>query len=240
MKKISEMTEQEIYALSYEDVQKMIKLRMMEEGIKLLDKPKVPELFEIDPADMQYFSIPILEGFAFTDIEEATKIAEILKNAKTLRKVDYDWGKFGSDYKFLKKSKRYKYNGDSDFDILSGWAYSDELYAKISNIAAQNEKMKEQAENDNKEYEAQLHESAELIQEIHERVREVRNKYDRLETLSYKFGRDYYPLSDNNVDMAMKFMVKAYSLSDDEKLFVLENYGKYLNEEQSENNETEM
>lgn len=240
MKKISEMTEQEIYALSYEDVQKMIKLRMMEEGIKLVDKPKVPELFEIDPGDIQYFSIPILEGFAFTDIEEATKIAEILKNAKTLRKVDYDWGGLGSDYKYLKKSERYKYNGDSDFDILSGWAYSDELYAKISNFAAQNEKMKEQAEKDNKEYEAQLHESAELIQEIHGRVREVRNKYDRLETLSYKFGSDYYPLSDNNVDMAMKFMVKAYSLSDDEKLFVLENYGKYLNEEQSENNENEM
>lgn len=42
MKNISEMTEQEIIALSDEDVQKMIKLRMMEEGIKLLDKPKVP------------------------------------------------------------------------------------------------------------------------------------------------------------------------------------------------------
>lgn len=32
MKNISEMTEQEIIALSDEDVQKMIKLRMMEEG----------------------------------------------------------------------------------------------------------------------------------------------------------------------------------------------------------------
>ena len=60
MKNISEMTEQEIIALSDEDVQKMIKLRMMEEGIKLLDKPKVPELFEIEPADTQYFSIPLL------------------------------------------------------------------------------------------------------------------------------------------------------------------------------------
>ena len=33
MKNISEMTEQEIIALSDEDVQKMIKLRMMEEGM---------------------------------------------------------------------------------------------------------------------------------------------------------------------------------------------------------------
>ena len=100
MKNISEMTEQEIIALSDEDVQKMIKLRMMEEGIKLLDKPKVPELFEIEPADTQYFSIPLLDGFAFTDIEEATKVAEILKSAKSLRKVDYDWNRLGSEYKY--------------------------------------------------------------------------------------------------------------------------------------------
>lgn len=87
---------------------------MMEEGIKLLDKPKVPELFEIEPADTQYFSIPLLDGFAFTDIEEATKVAEILKSAKSLRKVDYDWNRLGSEYKYLKKSERYKFNGNSD------------------------------------------------------------------------------------------------------------------------------
>ena len=228
MKKINEMTEQEIIALSNEDVQKMIKLRMMEEGIKLLDKPKVPELFEIEPADIQYFSIPLLEGFAFTNIEEATKVAETLKNAKSLRKVDYDWNKLGSDYKYLKKSERYKFNGNSDFDIISGWAYSNELYAKISSFAVQNKVMKEQAEKDEKEYEKRLSESAELIQEITGRVREVRNKYDRLETLSRKFAVDYYPLSDNDEDMAMKFMAKAYNLNDEEQSFIRSDYKKHL------------
>ena len=95
MKGFTEMTEQEILALTEEDVQKLIKLRMMEEGIKIMDKPKIPELFEIEPADIQYFSIPLLDGFAFTDINEATKVAEILKSAKSLRKVDYDWNKLG-------------------------------------------------------------------------------------------------------------------------------------------------
>lgn len=41
MKGITEMTEQEILALTEEDVQKLIKLRMMEEGIKIMDKPEV-------------------------------------------------------------------------------------------------------------------------------------------------------------------------------------------------------
>ena len=38
MKGFTEMTEQEILALTEEDVQKLIKLRMMEEGIKIMDK----------------------------------------------------------------------------------------------------------------------------------------------------------------------------------------------------------
>lgn len=61
MKGITEMTEQEILALTEEDVQKLIKLRMMEEGIKIMDKPEVPELFEIEPADLKVFTIPSLK-----------------------------------------------------------------------------------------------------------------------------------------------------------------------------------
>lgn len=96
MKGITEMTEQEILALTEEDVQKLIKLRMMEEGIKIMDKPEVPELFEIEPADLKTFTIPFFEGYAFTDMEEANAVAEALRNAKTLRKVEYDWNKLGS------------------------------------------------------------------------------------------------------------------------------------------------
>ena len=61
MKGFTEMTEQEILALTEEDVQKLIKLRMMEEGIKIMDKPEVPELFEIEPADLKVFTIPSLK-----------------------------------------------------------------------------------------------------------------------------------------------------------------------------------
>lgn len=76
MKGITEMTEQEILALTEEDVQKLIKLRMMEEGIKIMDKPEVPELFEIEPADLKTFTIPFFEDYAFTDMEEANAVAE--------------------------------------------------------------------------------------------------------------------------------------------------------------------
>lgn len=228
MKKITEMTEQEILVLTEGDVLKMIKLRMMEEGIKIMDKPKAPELFEIEPADIQVFTLPILEGFAFLDIEEVKKVAEVLQGAKSLRKIDCDWNILGSDYKFLIKKERYTYKGESDFDIQSSWLYSNELYAKISDFAVQNKAMKKQAEKDKKEYDSQMQEAAGIVTEIRERVIEVQNKYSRFKNLTEKFAYDYYPLSDKNEDMAIKFMEKAYSLTDEGKEYILLNYKKLL------------
>lgn len=203
MKGITEMTEQEILALTEEDVQKLIKLRMMEEGIKIMDKPEVPELFEIEPADLKVFTIPFFEGYAFTDMEEANAVAEALRNAKTLRKVEYDWNKLGSDYKYLVKKDKYNYSIKPDFEVNCGFVYSSELYEKMQ-------------------------EASGIISEISGRVKEVKVKYERLNRLTYKFATDYYPLSDHNEDMAMKFMAKAYSFTDKEKEYILQNYKELL------------
>lgn len=227
MKKITEMTEQEILALTEEDVQKMIKLQMMEEGIKIMDKPQVPELFDIEPADLEVFTIPFLGDFAFTSMEDANAVAEALRNAKTLRKVEYDWNKMGSGCKYLVKKEKYSYSSSPDFSVNSEFVYSKELYTKISGFAAQNKVLKEQAQKDQEEYDAQLSEASEIISEIRSRVEEVKAKYERLERLVYKFASDYYPLSDNNEDMAIKFMAKAYSLNDEEKEYILSEYSKY-------------
>lgn len=231
MKKITEMTEQEILALTEEDVQKMIKFRMMEKGIKIMDKPKFPELFEIEPADLKVYIIPFLEGFAFLDIEEANAVSEALLNAKTLHKVEYDWNKMGSDYKYLVKKEKYTYSSSPDFSVNLNFVYTNELYNKISGFATQNKVMKEQARKDQEEYDALLRESSEIVSEICERVEEVRGKFDRLNRLAYKFATDYYPLSDHNEDMAIKFMAKAYDLNEDDKEYILAEYRKHLEKE---------
>lgn len=228
MKGITEMTEQEILALTEEDVQKLIKLRMMEEGIKIMDKPEVPELFEIEPADLKTFTFPFFEGYAFTDMEEANAVAEALRNAKTLHKVEYDWNKLGSDYKYLVKKDKYNYSIKPDFEVNCSFVYSSELYEKISNFAVQNKVMKEQAAKDQEEYDEKIQEASGIISEISGRVKEVKVKYERLNRLTYKFATDYYPLSDHNEDMAMKFMAKAYSFTDEEKEYILQNYKELL------------
>ena len=73
-----------------------------------------------------------------------------------------------------------------------------------------------------------MQDTSDIVAEIRERVSEVKDKYMRLNTLTRRFAVDYYPLSDNNEEMAIKFMVKAYSLNEEEKTYVLANYKKEL------------
>lgn len=228
MKKINEMTEQEILALSEQDIQNMIKFRMMEEGIKVIDKPKKPELFEIEPADQKVYIIPVLDGYAFTDFAEAQKVADALREAKSFRKIDYDWNKLGSNYKYLEKKDRYTYNNEGDFSISEISVYSSKLYANIVDFAAQNKAMQEQVEKDIAEYDNAYAAASDITLEIRSRISEVREKHERLERLMHSFANDYYPLSGNNEEMAMKFMSKAFTLTDKEEKYILENYKNNL------------
>lgn len=228
MKKINEMTEQEILALSEQDIQNMIKFRMMEEGIKVIDKPKKPELFEIEPADQKVYVIPVLDGYAFTDFAEAQKVADALREAKSFRKVDYDWNKLGSNFKYLEKKDRYTYNNEGDFSISEISVYSSKLYANIVDFAAQNKAMEKQVEKDIAEYDNAYAAASDITLEIRSRISEVREKHERLERLMRSFVNDYYPLSNNNEEMAMKFMSKAYMLTDKEEKYILENYKNNL------------
>lgn len=230
MKKISEMTEQEILALSEQDIQNMIKFRMMEEGIKVIDKPKKPELFEIEPADQKVYVIPVLDGYAFTDFAEAQKVADALREAKSFRKVNYDWNKLGSDFKYLEKKDRHTYDDAGDFGISEIRVYSNKLYASIVDFAAQNKAMEKQVEKDLAEYDNAYAAASDITLEIRGRVTEVREKYERLERLTRSFANDYYPLSDNNEEMAMKFMSKAFTLTNDEEKYILEHYKDINNE----------
>jgi hypothetical protein len=230
MKKINEMTEQEILALSETDIQNMIKFRMMEEGIKVIDKPKKPELFEIEPADQKVYVIPVLDGYAFTDFAEAQKVADALREAKSFRKVDYDWNKLGSNFKYLEKKDRYTYNNEGDFSISEISVYSSKLYANIVDFAAQNKAMQKQVEKDMAEYDNAYAAASDITLEIRNRISEVREKHERLERLMHSFANDYYPLSGNNEQMAMKFMSKAFTLTDDEEKYILEHYKDINNE----------
>ena len=224
MKTINELTEQEILNLSDDEIQKMIKLRLAEEGIKIMDLPKKPELFEITQPDTIVYQIAALgESISFSDINEANSVLDLLLKCSSIGLVDYDYNKLGSGYKYFEKGKTMRYSSSNGLEMKSVSAYSMKLYAEITDLAVQNKKMQNQVEKEIKEYNEINAQCSDIISEIRERVSDVKDKYDRLNTLIFKLKNDYLPLADNNQEIAMNFLKKAYSITNEEEIYIISN-----------------
>ncbi len=89
MKRINELTEQEILNLTTKDVELMIKLKKAEEGVKLFPKPKEPSYFEIKPPDMVLYSCVLFgDALVFENIEEANTVINAIKVASSKYKIE--------------------------------------------------------------------------------------------------------------------------------------------------------
>lgn len=226
MKKITELTEQEIKSLTDSDVELMIKLKKAEEGIKLVPRPKQPSYFDISEPDKTVYVCDLFgDDLCFENMDELTKLINLISNSETKCSVTYDYNKAGSEYSYITskmKTRTYSYKEWSN--TSSKRVYSIEKYNSIVDMIAQNKKMKEQYEKELKEYEAIINDAKWIEDEINGKVLEVKEKYWKLENYCRKFKQDYLPLASDNEEIAMKFMDKAYSLTDEQKEYILANY----------------
>lgn len=226
MKRISELTEQEILALVPEEVTLMINLKKAEEGIKLISKPQPPEYFIIAQPDKTVYSCSLFgDTLTFENIEHLNYVLNAIKKTDSKYKLDYDWQRLSSDFKFASIELE-KQSNKEWFATTSQQVYSLELYNQIADLAMQNKKKKSEYEKELKVYESELKGAKWIEDEINDKINEVRSKYSRLNLLCSKFEFDYLPLSSGNEDIAMNFLNKAYSLSTEDIEYVLANYSK--------------
>ena len=223
MKNINELTELEINNLTDNDVELIIKYKKAEEGIKFISEPKCPDFIKIPEKDLMVYQIKVLgNNLVFSDIEDITKLKELISKSKGVFRVEY-----GVSSTYYATNKLFPYSEEWD-EISTQNVYSKEIYDKVKENFSLNEKMKKEYEDSLKEYKEANEYSKEIEKEIWERVYEVRNKFIKLENYSSIFVKDYFLLADKNIDMAMKFMNKAYSLSYEEEKYILLNYKKFL------------
>lgn len=228
MKKIQELTEQEVLALTSEEIEIMIKLRKAEEGIKFVKKPELPKYHVIPEPDKTVFMCDLFGNELCTEsMSEFDTIISAIIKADTKCKIDYDYNKAGSEYMFINPVLKRQY-GSSDWDtITTKKVYSQELYNSIVEKIFYNKKMKENYEKENKEYINSLNESKDIESEIREYYYEIVRKYERLGDFCKMMKFDYMPLADQDEEVALRFLNKAYNLNEDQRTYVLENYKNF-------------
>lgn len=210
MKTINEMTDQEIYDLTDEQVEKLIAIKCAEEGVRFIDEPPIVKTSDYKPISPSHFSY-YLEGLniAVLDQNDAIKIAKFLSEFD-LYKTRYDF--------VVSNEKLY-----GKLDIIN-----------IRHIPMFDTKDEETYKSIKKEYKDQVDKHKEntkkmdeIRAEIWSKVIDVRRKIDHMNHLRTLFMKEYLPLVDHDTNTAMTFFKKAYDVDDDTERYIREGIKDY-------------
>lgn len=226
MKNIKDLTEQEILNLSSEEVDKMVKFRMAEEGIKFIDCPEKPIDYKIQPPTTKaYFCHLLGQRVSFTDIEELTSVVELLGKCTSLCTVESEYSVSQGYRNFIKeKVENATYSSETPYTITSISVYTYKEFGEIKENLKANAQAKKDFQGKLEEYNAVRNDSQWIRDEVIGRVEEVVHKYAQLKSYYNRFKNEYLPLADGNTEIALNFMDKACSLTDGQKEYIIANH----------------
>lgn len=220
------LTDEELAALTEEQVEFYKKLLYAENGVKILPKPNEPEDL-IESPDLTIYSIDGLDGnycssdkLKFTDYEEAKRVMDVIKGCKSIGYNNYN-SSCGYEKKYFQPGIK------GNISITTEVVYSKEKFLEMQSQMSILNNLKKQYEQDKKEYDENQSLAIEVTSEFMTKLNDAKNTIERRNLLCTKFYNDYLPIAENNHDVAMNFLKKAYTISEDDE--------KYINEHKLEN-----
>lgn len=222
MKRFKELTEKEILLLSKESIDKLINYEMMIEGIKFLNEevPKKPVIKH----DMKVYTIEGFDGYCFLSMHDAERVANLIKSSSVM-KIENVWSlndKCVSDV-------NYDTMFCKPFEVKSGECYKSDTIKMYKEKIDEYDKAMEEYNKNTPERGRNEIRTKEIKNEIYSEVNRVKNKYNEAERLANIFIFEYCPLSDNDPSVAMKFMSKAYDLSQWQEEYILAKFEEKQN-----------
>lgn len=206
MKTINEMTDQEIYDLTDEQIDRLIITRCAKEGVRFVDEPPVMKTYDYKPISPSNFFY-LLEGLSIAvfNQDDAIKIAKFLSKFD-LYKTTYD----------------FTISNDKIYNKLD--TKDEESYKSIKD---KNNKIEEEYKDQVDKYKKDIKRMSEIHAEIWSKVIDVRNKIDHMNHLRFLFAKEYLPLVDHDTNTAMTFFKKAYDVDDDTERYIREGIKDY-------------
>lgn len=225
MKEFSKLTNEEVYNLTPSDISMYKKLALAQEGVKFPVEPKRPENEKVEPDVMVYTIDGISEkwnGLCFESIEDARDFVILIKKSKG---ICYKRNDSSFDYStiYLQRGLPLDWQGkEPSLNISSEIVFSKEKFENAKSSIKEYNKAIEGYNKELEKYKKALDEANKVTNFIDEKVEEVVNDFNRKNRLTRLFVYDYLPVAENNESIAMKFLDKAYTVSEDDKKYILE------------------
>lgn len=225
MKDFKELTNEEVYNLTSSDIDLYKKLALAQAGVKFPVEPKKPENEKVEPDIMVYTIDGISEkwgGLCFECIEDARDFALFLKKAKGICYQRND-GSYDYSTKYLQKGLPLDWHDkEPSLNISSETIFSKEKFENAKNRIKEYNKAMESYNKELEKYKKSLAEANEVTNFIDEKVEAVVEDFNRKIRLTRLFVYDYLPVAENNESIAMNFLEKAYTVSEDDKKYILD------------------
>lgn len=220
MKSIEKMTEKQILNLKDEDLEKLINLKMAQEGIKLLQRPSEPQLSEVPKPDIILYQIEGIE-FYFKTRQAAEEAKDLFKDNKYIVGADYNYMSSEKVYHELAGLSKYDHEEREKMEIKEQDAYSIALYEEIKELLAANDKLNDAYKGGLEDYETEYKKSEYIREEINERYEEVCEKYRELDLMKSRYA-EYLELANGNSKTALTFLKKAYTVNEETEAYITE------------------
>ena len=225
MKDFTKLTNEEIYNLTPSDIDLYKKLALAQAGVKFPVEPMKPENEKVEP-DLIVFTIDGLSdnwnGLCFESIEDARDFVMLIKKAKG---ICYKSNKNSLDYStyFLQKGLPLNWNDkEPSLNISSETIFSKEKFESEKYRIKGYKTAMESYNQALAKYKKALDEANKVTDFIDKKVEEVVEDFNRKIHLTRLFVYDYMPVAENNESIAMAFLEKAYSISEDDEKYILD------------------
>lgn len=214
MKDYKELTTEELANLTDEQVEQYIKLICAQEGIKILQVPQEPVKSADLNKDCEVYTIPTT-NLCFSDINEAKEILESLRKMKSLGTIRYlsnssyfEVGLIGYD------------NKPVDLVISTEVHYSKKKANEKEKALKEYGEAKKKYDQELKEYYDNKDALDEATKEFLGIYKEAVKTMDNRRRLSNLFYKEYLPLAESNIEIAMGFLKKAYIVTEEDEQYI--------------------
>jgi len=202
MNDFQNLTDEQVFQLTAEQVNFYVDLECAKEGVLLLpDEMPVEPVLVKPPFDATVYEIG---GFVVVTPEESAVILDALNSVKLVR-LDYE-SATGYESKFIRRL-------DTETKVTQTRCYSGETFAEIKKALTEYTMAKNTYDRAIKEYREINSKREKAAQWIWDRVEEIREKHISQERMNKEFQR-YLVLANGDKDIARNFLKNAYSLSD--------------------------
>jgi hypothetical protein len=207
MEDFSNLTDEQIYALTNDQVERYIDLECAKKGIRLLPDlvPSMP-ILEKPETNMTVYEVG---DFKVLTQGEVDILLEALDKVRLVR-LDYEYAT-GYDNKYVMGMS------DQQVKVEHIRCYSPEAFSKVKESLISYTKAKQEYQSNWQEYQKILGARKDAGKWIMEKVEEAQEKYARTERLKTEFAR-YLTLAQGNVEIARNFLKSAFGLDDEDVL----------------------